>query len=486
MAEQSRTRDDRDHVFATVARLVTAADGDTLYRDVYLRRAAELLSPIVTETTYQASIKSREQLTKLLAQARTSVTRQDWEKVRELGTSAAAIQRSLDADQGSLSAAEAVYSAPPVALDPLSAGLTRMSKRWSDAAAARAEVSAALGELAREDAKTGQLYASRQRALGALDVPGATPSAGGPKESETPGAAVELQALQALERGDAAALEGLAASMISKKTAAQPAGGTAVAAARGRIAAPDALGEARPEGCLARASALGLERVEAPLVSQALASSIAEFMERYALGASPAVRDLASEGVARLTIAAEEAAVPPDAAAVFADTIAVFALHVYVNSAGIRYVPLPAPREVLLMETHAEEEEPVTPLLKELGLERRRALARDEIEASLLKHGARVVAERLGLDPLAFRLVCVPPDVFVRVGRERGWGKREQWTHFDGYQVLSGGRLRALVGGNARFGGVFDLCSISHDDARENTVVRFAVIRRERFGVRIG
>jgi hypothetical protein len=46
--------------------------------------------------------------------------------------------------------------------------------------------------------------------------------------------------------------------------------------------------------------------------------------------------------------------------------------------------------------------------------------------------------------------------------------------------------LRALVGGNARYGGVADLCSISRGDARENTVVRFAVIRRERLGFRIG
>jgi hypothetical protein len=41
------------------------------------------------------------------------------------------------------------------------------------------------------------------------------------------------------------------------------------------------------------------------------------------------------------------------------------------------------------------------------------------------------------------------------------------------------------VGGNSKFGGLFDLCSISRDDARDNTFVRFAVVRRERLGVRI-
>jgi hypothetical protein len=77
-------------------------------------------------------------------------------------------------------------------------------------------------------------------------------------------------------------------------------------------------------------------------------------------------------------------------------------------------------------------------------------------------------------------------DIFIRLGRDRGWGNRQEWTHFDGYQIGAGGRLRALVGGNARFGGRADLCSIGRGDARDNTVVRFAVIRRERLGVRIG
>jgi hypothetical protein len=185
-------------------------------------------------------------------------------------------------------------------------------------------------------------------------------------------------------------------------------------------------------------------------------------------------------------LAADEVDVPRDVAALFAETLSLFALHLYVNSAGSRYVPVPTSREPLLVETHAEGDEPRTPLLQELGFAQRRGLARSAIEAALHKEGARVLEERLGLDPRAFRLVCIPPDVYVRLGRDRGWGAREEWTHFDGYQVTSGGRLRALVGGNARFGGLADLCSLSVDDGRENTVARFCVVRRERLGVRIG
>jgi hypothetical protein len=468
-------------VLATVTRLVTAADGDTLYRDVYLRHAAEILSPIITEATYVASLTSREQLDRMLAQARAAVTRKDWTNVGELGTRAASLQRSLEADKGVLAAADAVYAAPPVALDPLSSGLS--SKRWSNGAQARAEVCAALAELARDDAATRELYASRQRALEALALPGA--SAPGAPSSEASAGSIEQQALQALERGDAAALQGLAESMLGRRSVAQPAGGEQTATARGAITVPAVLGEPLPAACLSRAKALGLEGVEAAPVSPATAQTIADFVARYALGASQAVHDRARDGVARVAVAAEEVAVPPDIAAIFAETISLFALHQFVNSAGVRYVPLPTPREAVLVEAHADGDEAVTPLLRELGFDRRRGLSRDDIESGLRKHGARVVAELLGLDPLAFRIVCIPPDVFVRVGRDRGWGQRPEWTHFDGYQVAKGGRLRALVGGNAKFGGLFDLCSISGDDARDNTVARFAVIRRERLGVRL-
>lgn len=481
-AERSPSRVEQKGALATVERLVTAADGDTLYRDVYLRRAADILSPLITEASFAAAAKGREELTRLLAQAQVAVTRQDWPQVREIGARAAAQQRSLDADKGLISAAESVYAAPAVVLDPLSPGLT--SKRWSSAAQARADVTAALSELAREDAAARELYASRQSVLAGLKLAGA-PGAGTPGEGAST-ANIEQQALQALERGDASALEGLADAMLGRSAGARPAGEEGTPTARAGIVLPGVLGEPLPAACLPRAKALGLEGVETTLASPAVASAISDFVERYALGASPAVYDRSHDGIARVAVAAEEVAIPPDVAAVYAETISLFALHLYVNSAGVRYVPLAVPREALLVETHPEGDETVTPLLRELGLDRRRALSRDEIEERLQKNGTRIVAEHLGLDPLAFRIVCVPPDVFIRVGRARTWGQRPEWTHFDGYQVMKGGRLRALVGGNSKFGGLADLCSIARDDGRENTVVRFAVIRRERLGVRIG
>lgn len=475
--ESGSPRDEQNAgVLATVAELVTVADGDTLYRDVYLRRAAELLRPIVDESAYEGALQRRDQVTRLLAQARAAVTRDDWAEVRELGTRAAALQTSLDADRELLAVAASVYAAPPVALDPLSPGLARRSS----AAQARSEVRAALNDLSARDAAARDLYRTRERALAAIAVPEAAASAG-----EVTGRASNPSesALQAIARGDAAALRALADSMTVSRTAAAP--GPGGAAARAVIEAPAVLGEPLPDACRTAAAALGFEPVEVTLVS-GIAAAVNDFLAGYALSPSAAAFDRARDGVVRLTLAAGEFDVPRDVGALFAETLSLFALHLYVNSAGIRYVPVPTSREPLLVETHAEGDEPRTPLLHELGLPQRRGLARSAIEAALHKEGARVLAEHLGLDPRAFRLVCIPPDVYVRLGRDRGWGGREEWTHFDGYQVMSGGRLRALVGGNARFGGLADLCSLSVDDGRENTVARFSVVRRERLGVRIG
>jgi hypothetical protein len=101
-----------------------------------------------------------------------------------------------------------------------------------------------------------------------------------------------------------------------------------------------------------------------------------------------------------------------------------------------------------------------------------------------MRFGPQILEDALALDSVEFRLVCIPYDLYTRFGRERGFGKWAHWTHFDGYQVMGGNRLRALVGGDGRFGGLYDLVSISPSDAREGVYARFAVVRRARMTLR--
>ena len=48
----------------------------------------------------------------------------------------------------------------------------------------------------------------------------------------------------------------------------------------------------------------------------------------------------------------------------------------------------------------------------------------------------------------------------AELGEAEGWGRQPFWTHFDGYLVMADGRLRALVGGDVRFGGLYDVLGI--------------------------
>ena len=183
----------------------------------------------------------------------------------------------------------------------------------------------------------------------------------------------------------------------------------------------------------------------------------------------------------RTAAVVDEAGFPKDVSEPVKVLVGQFLRNPFVNSGGARYLPQFNAEDVLIEDFAEDQEAPASgELLSALGLRQRRGLARFEIEDALLDHGAKIVRERLRLDPLEFRLVCIPHDLYMRFGRDRGWGQQQQWTHFDGYQVLKNGTLRALVGGSARYGGLSDLASIAITDQRDSVVARFAVVRRAR------
>jgi hypothetical protein len=461
-----------------VASLIGAADTDTLFRDIYLRRARALIAPRCSATRYHAIRNDVEEIARLLQHARAAMARQDWEQVRDLGARAETLQRAVDADAATMDLARLVYEASPVALDPFSPGLGR-EVGGRDPSRAHAELQAALDALATADADCAALYRARRDAMARLGGAGDGRTAAQP--AATGAGDAEKRARQALEAGDADALRRAAEEMLRGTAPAAP---TATGSPAGRtLTTASSLGTPFPPAAVERAVALGLEPATAE--PGAAAAAVAEFIQRNAWRASPATLAGARDGIVRVREAFQSGALPPELAEAAADVVAQFALQLYVNSAGLRFVPLPVAKEHVLVETFAEAEESPSALLEALGLPGRRAIARATIEAQLLERGATIVQERLGLEPDAYRLVCIPADVYVRLGMTRGWGRREAWTHFDGYQVMRGGSLRALVGGNARFGGLADLCSIGTSDERENVTARFAVVRRDRLAVRL-
>jgi hypothetical protein len=235
---------------------------------------------------------------------------------------------------------------------------------------------------------------------------------------------------------------------------------------------------------ISRARELGL--AEAHTVPIAEIAATREAIYTHVWQPSPSNPDMEREGVLRAQAQAEinlpEQILTEDVKVLFGQ----FVQQIFINSGGARYLP-PLSAERTLIEDFAEEEaaaDAPSQLLAALGLPKRKALARVDIEAALVRSGDQILEERLGLDPMEFRLVCIPYDLYMRFGRDRGFGKWPHWTHFDGYQVMAGNRLRALVGGDGRFGGLNDLVSISPTDARDGVYARFAVVRRARMAGR--
>jgi hypothetical protein len=167
----------------------------------------------------------------------------------------------------------------------------------------------------------------------------------------------------------------------------------------------------------------------------------------------------------------------------FRERLEMLMIHPLVNSGGARHLPTLVAEDVLVEDfpdPKEGDETPASELLAILRLPSRRGLPRIAIEQALLAHGAEVLENQLGLDPRGFRLVCIPPDVHLRLGERESWGRQPFWTHFDGYLVMADGRLRALAGGDVRYGGLYDLLGISRDYDSDRVMARFAVVRRER------
>jgi hypothetical protein len=175
--------------------------------------------------------------------------------------------------------------------------------------------------------------------------------------------------------------------------------------------------------------------------------------------------------------------IPGDADQPLREALALFMNRAFLTSAGTRYVPWCVDENVLV-ETFDERPpgaaEAPSPVVAALGLRTRTGLTRSELEKALRERGPSVV-RNLGLDPREHRIVCIPADVYLRLGARLGWGRRETWTHFDGYMVSERRKLMPLAGGDVRFGGLHDLVALGAGYASDRLVARFAVVQRRRF-----
>jgi hypothetical protein len=466
--------------------LAEVADVDTVYRDVYLRRARALLADQLTVDQHRGMRTVQGQLDELVAGSRAAAMLQDWKFVQDLTQRAEQLRRGAEQTAKLGAVGELVYDAPTVAIDPFSPGMAALAKAGPELADLRDKTVATLAHLAAGDASHAAFYEARRAFLAGLALARRKPDAAATKQSATPRAVADLErlAFEAAQRGDVAELGNLSKEILAAQEAAakKPAAKGAPAEAAPTAAldpCPVDLAAPFPADVATRASALGFAVARTEPLPQA--APLFDYVAAR-LG-QPVLQDAGGEhdGALKIEALVEQGAWPPNVAEPVKVLVSQFVRSAFVSSGGARYRPVFAAESVLIEDFPEDQEPPAdAKLLTALSLKGRRGLAREEIEHALLERGAAVLETELGLDPLEYRLVCVPQDLYSRFGRDHGWGAARQWTHFDGYQVIKGGRLRALVGGDVRYGGLNDLASIAPSDQRDSVVARFAVIRRAR------
>jgi hypothetical protein len=372
-----------------------------------------------------------------------AVASQDWERVESLAARVDELRKSAQ-EKAALSAlGAAVYDTHDVSIDPFSPGFESLLGLDRDLAATRDALVANLKALATADPALASFYESQRAFFGGLHVTsrGAATAPGSPSSGAEIGqrASADIQrlALEAAQRGYMSQLRVYAQALSARqvKAASAAAGGSA-------YRCPVDLAVPFSDEVVERAHTLGLAaaRAEPPPQGAPLYDYLTTCFWQFNISDPETTR----EGIMRAEALVDKSGLPRELSGPVKDLVEQLLQNRLINSGGAFHIP------------------PFT------------------AEAALLQHGATVLQERLLLDPIEFRLVCIPHDLYMIVGRDRGWGQQQQWTHFDGFQVLKNGHLRALAGGSARYGGLSDLVSIAVDDQREGVIARFAVIRRAR------
>jgi len=483
MATKSAGQTQQPDPLRLIQQLVSVGKLDTVHRDIYFARATTYLEPILSRAAYNQLTARRAESERLAEQNRRALEQRDWVKVKELASRAEGLKADLKAKEAAVAVAETLYAGMTVDIDPFSPGYEVVAEQQGlSLVGLRQQLVAELEALAKADADMAAFYGSRRTYYTGLSI---TDPAAKTSARDVDPAELERQATRAAQSGDFERLAQLADELARRGAAATTAAATTATAQN--VAAFDCpvnLATPFPDDTVQRAAGLGLAPASVR-VQRDESKGLWEFLHRHAWNPRFQERAAQRDGVVRLQLALEDSGLPAELTGPVREFVELFLRSPYVNSGGARYLPTPRP-ESFLVEDFAETPEPppTSPLLTALGLPQRRALSRLDIEAALAARGAAIMRDQLGLDPIEYRIVCIPYDLYVRFGHERGWGQQQYWTHFDGYQVMRGLQVRAIVGGSGKYGGVVDLVSISPDDAREGVIARFAVVHRARLVAR--
>ena len=456
-----------------LARLLDLMTADTFYYDLYWQRACFFMDAEMSRDGYQVFKKMNLQKAALPNQIRNAILQKDWQAVKELTEQDKKIKSELQRKAESAEFARKIYEPVDVAIDPFSPGMHTLSGlTMNRLKELHVRTTATLNKLAQLDSEWRDFYHQRLDAFNTLMISDALVD----EESQfVPEVVLEEEAEEALESGNMDRLEQLAEKILNSR------GGDGQPNSEQLLADkhqhPDDFLYTFTPQTIEKAAQLGLGHYTVHAGSEEFAP-----LSRFAWHPTYSdVEDREPHVLQVPDIPFDEGT--PEA---LKARIQLFSIHPFINSCGVRFLPHMVAENVLV-EDFAEPEVgsdlPGSPLLAALGLPQRNQLDRATIEAKLLANGNRVLEEQLGLDPRQFKIVCIPPDLHLRIGQEKGWGQQQIWTHFDGYMLMEGSGRRALVGGDVRYGGIYDLLGISRNYSSERIITRFAVVQRKRLAV---
>ena len=155
-----------------VGLLIEAANADTVYRDLYLRRARQLLSATLDESAYRAIGSSEKEIEDLMRRSRSAVLQRDWDQAAQLSAQAEGL-RQRKAAMGSLaSIGKDVYDADTVAFDPFSPGKHLGPQSEANQPAARKQLLDTLASLGKLDPSFAATYEKRRNYFTGLELAG--------------------------------------------------------------------------------------------------------------------------------------------------------------------------------------------------------------------------------------------------------------------------------------------------------------------------
>ena len=459
-------------LYALLDNLINLGRADTLYSDVYLLRARFHLEQEFSHADYLNLKRMQIREGSLPNQIRNAMTRGDWHEVYELSGLYRSLQETLESQRPLGEFARKIYENQDIAVDPFSPGMHKIAGfSTSQLVDLRNNTIRRLKELFQSDRDWKEFYTQRLSIFTALTI---NANSLNPSQPEL-AIVLEEEAAQALECGNMARLELLAKKMLQDPS--KPESATPDDLLGGVHKVPDEYLFEFPQEVLKNATKLGLKLYSVP-------SRKSEYAPFSRFAWHPTYSDLQSSHPSVMRV--PDLPLSEDLPEALKSRIQLFAIHPFINSAGVRYLPSMVAEDALtedFPEPKASSNLPLSGLLEALGLKQRNQLSRQQIETVLLEKGSDLLRNEIGLDPKEFKLVCIPPDLHLRIGLGQGWGQQQIWTHFDGYMIMADGHRRALAGGDVRYGGIYDLLGLSCSYDSDRIIFRFAIVQRRRMAI---